>query len=162
VLRLGPDVGVETWRQRRPRRLLTLVGEEVADVARVPLPAGHHSVNPYLVVADAARLIDFLIGVFGAVEQRRELRDDGAIEHADVLIGDSVVMLSEASPAYPARPCVHFVYVDDVDLTHHRAVEQGARSILAPTDQRWGDRVGGVVDPFDNRWWIATHQRELN
>ena len=118
-------------------------------MASVPLPAGHHSVNPYIVVTGAARLIDFLSGVFGAVEQGRQLRDDGAIEHADVLIGDSLVMLSEASPEYPARPCVHFVYVDDVDLTHRRAVELGARSILAPTDQRWGDRVSGVVDPFD-------------
>jgi PhnB protein len=141
---------------------VTLLGEEVANMAPVPLPPGYHSVNPYIVVAGAARLIDFLYEVFGGLEQGRARRDDGAIEHADVLIGDSLVMISEASPEYPARPCVHFVYVDDVDRTHRRAVELGARSILAPTDQRWGDRVGGVVDPFDNRWWIATHQQEFS
>jgi PhnB protein len=94
---------------------VTLLGEEVANMAPVPLPPGYDSVNPYIVVAGAARLIDFLSEVFGGLEQCRALRDDGAIEHADVLIGDSLVMISEASAEYPARPCVHFVYVDDVD-----------------------------------------------
>ena len=84
---------------------------------RVPLPAGYHSVNPYIVVDGAERLIDFLVEVFGGVEQGRSLRPDGRIEHGDVRIGDSLVMLSEASHVYPARPCVHFVYVDDATST---------------------------------------------
>jgi hypothetical protein len=77
----------------------------------VPLPAGYHSVNPYIVVDDAERLVHFLVEVFGAVEQGRALRPDGRIDHGDVRIGDSLVMLGEASDQYPARPCVHFVYV---------------------------------------------------
>ena len=70
----------------------------------VPLPEGYHSVNPYIVVDDAERLIHFLVEVFGAVEQGRALRPDGRIDHADVRIGDSLVMLSEASQQYPADP----------------------------------------------------------
>jgi len=119
-------------------------------------------VNPYIVVDGAERLIDFLVEVFGGVEQGRSLRPDGRIEHGDVRIGDSLVMLSEASEAYPARPCVHFVYVDDVDATYRAGLAAGATSILAPTDQSWGDRCCGFVDPFDNRWWVATHLRDFS
>ena len=71
-------------------------------------------------------------------------------------------MLSEASEAYPARPCVHFVYVPDVDATYRAALAAEAISILEPTEQSWGDRVCGFVDPFDNRWWVATHLREFS
>jgi uncharacterized glyoxalase superfamily protein PhnB len=121
------------------------------------LPPGYHSVNPYIVVADAAGFIAFLTTVFDGSEQGpRELRDDGAINHADVLIGDSIVMISEADETYGARPCVTFTYVDQVDVTYARALDAGARPLLPPTDQAWGDRVGGIVDPFENRWWIAT------
>ena len=102
-----------------------------------PLPEGYHSVNPYIVVDDADRLIDFLAEVFGAVEQGRSLRPDGRIDHADVHIGDSLVMPSEASEQYPARPCVHFVYVPDVDATYRAALAAGATSILEPTEQSW-------------------------
>jgi PhnB protein len=68
------------------------------------------------------------------------------------------VMLSETSEAYPARPCVHFVYVDDVDITYRDAMRAKAKSILEPTNQSWGDRVCGFVDSFDNRWWVATRR----
>jgi PhnB protein len=128
----------------------------------VPLPEGYHSVNPYIVVDGAERLIDFLVAVFGGVEQGRSLRPDGQIDHGDVRIGDSLVMLSEASPTYPARPCVHYVYVDDVDATYKAGLAAGATSIMAPTDQPWGDRCCAFVDPFDNRWWVATHLRDFS
>ncbi len=132
-------------------------------MAPVPLPPGYHSVNPYVVVAGADRFIGFLAEVFGGSEQgERELRPDGGIDHASILIGDSLVMVSEASATYPARPCVNLVYVDDVAVVHELAVRAGAQSILRPIEQPWGDRVGGVMDPFDNRWWIATHLREFS
>jgi PhnB protein len=132
-------------------------------VGGVPLPEGYHSVNPYIVVDGAERLIEFLQAVFGGVEQgRRSVRPDGRVDHADVRIGDSLVMVSEASDRYPARPCVHFAYVDDVDATYRAALAAGAVSILAPAEQPWGDRVGGFVDPFDNRWWVATHLRDFS
>ena len=126
-----------------------------------PLPYGYHSVNPYIVVHDADAFITFLIETFDGSEQGREVSAEGVIEHADVLIGDSLVMISEASDRYPARPCVHFVYVDDVDRIFDRAVSNGAKPLHVPEDQPWGDRVGGIIDSFDNRWWIATHQRDF-
>ncbi len=128
----------------------------------VPLPDGYHSVNPYIVVAGVQRLIEFLGEVFDGVERgERETRPDGTVGHAEVLIGDSVVMLSEATSDYPARPCVHFAYVDDVDAIFGNALRAGARPIVKPSEQSWGDRVGGFHDPFDNRWWVATHVRGL-
>ena len=102
----------------------------------VPLPEGYHSVNPYIVVDDAERLIDFLVRVFAGVEQGRSLRLDGRIDHGDVRIGDSLVMLSEASEQYPARPCVHFVYVPDVDVTYRAALAAGAPGAVPVIDAR--------------------------
>jgi uncharacterized glyoxalase superfamily protein PhnB len=129
----------------------------------VPLPHGYHSVNPYVVVDDADALIEFLTVVFGGREQgERELAADGRVDHADVLIGDSLVMVSSSSETYPARPSVYLAYVDDVDVVYRTALEAGATSIVEPADQSWGDRTGGIVDPFDNRWWIATHLREFS
>jgi PhnB protein len=120
-------------------------------------PHGYHSVNPYIVVEGVEGVIRFLIDVFAGTERgEREISADGAIDHAEVQIGDSVVMLSEASAKYPARPCVHFVYVEDVDAVFQTAMSLGASPILTPTEQPWGDRVGGFHDPFGNRWWIAT------
>jgi PhnB protein len=121
------------------------------------LPDGYHSVNPYIVVEGVESLIGFLSVVFGGDEHGdREVSADGAIAHAEVRIGDSVVMLSDASAAYPARPCVHFVYVEDVDAVFEKAVNAGASPIVAPADQPWGDRVGGFHDPWANRWWVAS------
>jgi PhnB protein len=127
-------------------------------MAAAPLPPGYHSVNPYFVVRDVERFIAFLVEVLGGAEVGdREITADGVIDHADVLVGDSLIMMSEASAKYPARPSVSFAYVDDVDITYARALAACSTSILAPTDQPWGDRVAGIVDPFDNRWWLATH-----
>jgi PhnB protein len=129
----------------------------------IPLPEGYHSVNPYIVVDDAERLIEFLVAVFDGTEQgARELKPDGRIGHADVRIGDSLVMLSDSSEAHPARPCVLFAYTNDVDATYRAALAAGGTSILEPTGQTWGDRVGGFNDPFDNHWWVATHLREFS
>ena len=122
-----------------------------------PPPDGYHHVNPYIVVDDGRGLIEFLSAVFRAEERGdRELTSDGRIDHAEVTIGDSVVMISEASERYPARPCVNYVYFDDADAAHGAALAAGASSILKPADQPWGDRVAGFHDPFDNRWWVAT------
>jgi PhnB protein len=124
-------------------------------------PDGYHSVNPYIVVDGVEGLIEFLGVVFGGVEKGgREIRHDGTIGHADVRIGDSVVMLSEATPEYPARPCVQFAYVDDVDVVFEKALAAGAKPIIEPSEQPWGDRVGGFYDPYENRWWVATHSKD--
>ena len=119
---------------------------------------GYHSVNPYFVVGGVEDFIRFLANTFGATERgEREMRADGRIDHAEVQIGDSVLMISEASTATPARPCVNFAYVEDVDNVFRNALSAGATPIAEPTDWPWGDRVGGFYDPFDNRWWVATY-----
>jgi PhnB protein len=124
-------------------------------------PDGYHSVNPYIVVNGVEGMLRFLSDVFGGIEHGdREVSTEGVISHAEIRIGDSVVMLSEASETYPARPCVNFVYVEDVDAVFQKALGAGATPILPPADQPWGDRVGGFHDPFANRWWVATHPRD--
>jgi PhnB protein len=114
---------------------------------------GYQSVNPYIVVDSPDLLIRFLCEVFECSERgAREIDSSGSIGHAEVQLGDSVVMMSEASTEHPARPSVNFVYVVDVDDVYRRAVNAGATQLREP----WGDRVAGFHDPFDNRWWVAT------
>ena len=84
-----------------------------------------------------------------------------SLHGADFTRRHSLVMLSEATAEYPARPCVHFVYLDDVDAVFQKALRAGATPIIEPSEQPWGDRVGGFHDPFDNRWWVATHLRDF-
>jgi PhnB protein len=126
-----------------------------------PIPDGYHSVTPYLIVQGAPALIDFLKQVFDAVEKERFLRPDGAIQHAEVRIGDSHIMLAEASAVFPAMPCTLYVYVPDTDASYKRALEAGATSVMAPMDQFYGDRSGGVKDASGNYWWIATHKEDV-
>ncbi len=121
------------------------------------IEASYHSINQFFVVANAPAFIAFLTDVFNGVEARpRDLRPDGTIGHGDVAIGDSHVMLSDATEEYPARPSVSYAYVGDVDAVYARAVAAGCTDLEPPADRAWGDRVGGFIDPFANRWWVAT------
>ena len=120
-------------------------------------PSGYSTVSPYLIAAGAQAVIDFLKQAFGAEELRRYDLPDGSIMHAEVRIGDTVVMLGDAGENWPAVPAHLHVYVDDVDATYRRALEVGGHSVQPP--QRKGqdpDRRGGVKDPAGNTWWIAT------
>jgi PhnB protein len=117
----------------------------------------YHSINQFFVVSDAAGFIAFLSAVFAGTEARcRDHRADGSIGHADVAIGDSHVMISDAEPEHPARPGVSYAYVTDVDAVFARAMAAGCVKPVPPEDRSWGDRLGGFTDPFQNRWWIAT------
>jgi PhnB protein len=124
-------------------------------------PDRYHTVTPYLTVQGAARLIEFLTQVFDARETERILRPDGAIAHADVRIGDAVVMLGEASDGLPPMPGALYVYVPDTDATYRRALQAGAASLMEPVDTFYGDRNAGVTDPFGNRWWLATRVEDV-
>ena len=119
---------------------------------------GYHTVNPYFLVEGVECFIEFLTEVFDGREQTRfkEVRADGLIDHADVIIGDSIVMMSDSTPTNPARPAVTFVYVPEVDTVFRRALERGCVSRLEPTVAPWGERVAGFADPWDNRWWVGT------
>jgi len=126
-----------------------------------PIPEGYHSVTPYLTVDDPGKLIDFLKQSFSAEETVRMERPDGSIGHAEVRIGDSVVMIGGASEQWNAMPGGIYLYVDDVDAACGRAIEAGAESVQEVTDQFYGDRQGGVRDPLGNVWWIATHVEDV-
>ena len=125
-----------------------------------PVREGFHTVTSYLIVQEAARLIEFVKQAFGATEHSRGIGSAGGI-HAEVQIGDSMVMIGggrgdgvwngETSPA------TLYLYVDDVDTAYKRALQAGATPIMEPTDQPFGDRLGGVKDAFGNVWYISTH-----
>lgn len=126
-----------------------------------PIPEGYSTVTPYLVVPDVAALIDFMQRAFGATENSRHAAPDGRIMHAEVEIGDSKVMLGEASPEWKPMPsCLH-LYVEDTDAVHADAMKAGGRSLREPTDQFYGDRMAGVEDVAGNQWWIATHVEDV-
>lgn len=126
-----------------------------------PVPPGFHTVTPYLMAADPAALIDFLKVAFAAEEMHRTLRPDGGIMHAQVRIGDSMVMMGGEMPGWPAMPSGLYLYVAQADDTFARAIDAGATSVMPPSDQFWGDRMGGVKDAWGNFWWIATHVEEV-
>ena len=134
-----------------------------------PIPDGYHSVTPYLVVDGGARAIDFYKQAFGATELFRMDGPDGRIAHAEIKIGDSHVMLGDESPEMGARspqsfggsPVRLMLYVEDVDATVGRAVEAGAKLTRPVADQFYGDRTGGVTDPFGHAWYVATHVEDV-
>jgi uncharacterized glyoxalase superfamily protein PhnB len=120
-----------------------------------------HTATPYLVVPGVAKLIDFLKQAFGAEERERMAKPDGTIMHAEVKIGDSVIMMGEACDEFGPMPAMIYLYVRDVDATYRKALQAGAKSVQEPADQFYGDRSGGVQDASGNKWWIATHKEEV-
>ena len=125
-----------------------------------PVPDGYHTVTPYIVVEDAAGLIDFMGKAFGGKERMRMEGEDGAIMHAEVEIGDSVVMIGGASGAFPPKTAMLHLYVPNVDALYEQAINAGAESKREPADQEYGDRSAGVQDRWGNEWWLATHIKD--
>jgi PhnB protein len=137
-----------------------------------PLPAGHRTVTPHLVVRGAARAIDFYTEALGAQELMRMPAPDGKIMHAELRLGDSNVFLVDefdepreegiTSPVkLGATTVTVHLYVDDVDAAIQRAAAAGAKVTLPPTDMFWGDRYGRILDPFGHSWSLATHVQDL-
>ena len=126
-----------------------------------PIPDGYHAVTPYLTVNGAEALLDFVKRAFGAEEIERIPGPGGRIGHAEVRIGDSVVMLSDAWEETPAIQSTLHLYVEDADATYRRALEAGGESLREPEDQFYGDRMGGVRDPAGDTWWISTHIEDV-
>jgi PhnB protein len=124
-------------------------------------PAEYHTVSPYLLVADAACLIDFMQKAFDATVVERHQRGDGSVGHAEVKIGDSIVMMGGVQGEWKPMKASLYVYVADVDATYARALEHGATSVMAPSQQFYGDKMGGITDPAGNLWWIATRTEEI-
>jgi uncharacterized glyoxalase superfamily protein PhnB len=126
-----------------------------------PIPEGYHSITPIVQVDGAAEFIDFLKQAFDAREIHRYGEPGGMIMHAEIQIGDSRLMLSDASEDFKAWPTRIQLYVNDVDTTYNKALEAGASSVRPPADQFYGDRSGGVNDKWGNQWWIGTHKEDL-
>jgi PhnB protein len=137
--------------------------------ATKPIPAGYHSATPYLIVNGAAEAIDFYKRAFGATELLRMADRKGAIAHAEIKIGDSVIMLADENPTVGYRgprslggsTVSILLYVADVDGTFERAVKAGARAQRPVADQFYGDRSGALEDPFGHFWTISTHVEDV-
>ena len=135
-----------------------------------PIPKGYHTVTPSIVVAGAAKAIEFYKKAFGAQEVMRFPGPDGkTIMHAEIRVGDSNIMLGDEMPEQGARgpktiggtPVSFFIYGDNVDAAWKRAVDAGANPIMPLADQFWGDRTGCLEDPFGHHWWLAQHVQDL-
>lgn len=124
-------------------------------------PATYHTVSPYLVVADARGLIRFLVKVFDAQVLGKMIAPDDTIAHADLLVGDSHIMIGQAGDSGPFPGMLH-LYLLDCDSTFQRALDAGATPLREPRDEFYGDRMAGVIDPFGNQWWLATHIEDVS
>jgi uncharacterized glyoxalase superfamily protein PhnB len=127
-----------------------------------PIPDGSRTVTPYLVVEGIPKLIEFLKQAFCAQETFRLTRPDGGVVHAEVKIGDSMVMMGAPMGDFKAQPCSLYLYVEDVDAVYQRAIQAGGTSVREPADQFYGDRTGGVIDPGGNYWGIGTHIEDVS
>ena len=135
-----------------------------------PIPEGYHSLTPYLIVAGAARAIEFYKSVFGATERMRLGGPDGKIGHAELEIGDSLIMLADehpemgalAPPTVGGTPVGLHVYVADVDAVAAKAVAAGATLKRPVENQFYGDRLGSLIDPFGHLWHISTHVEDVS
>ena len=128
----------------------------------MPIPDGYTTITPWLISRDTPRLIDYVTSAFGAVELGRVTAADGRVEHAEVRIGDAVVMMFDAAPDWPPTPGFLRLYVEDADETHRRAVAAGGTSVTEVTHMFFGDRVGRVRDPLGNLWWIQARVEEVS
>ena len=135
-----------------------------------PIPEGYHTATPYLIVKDAAQAIEFYKKAFGATELMRMPGTGGKIGHAEIKIGDSPIMLADEVPGMGFRspeslggsPISILLYVEDVDVVFSEALAAGAKVQRPVADQFYGDRTGGVTDPFGHVWYIATHKEDVS
>lgn len=133
------------------------------------IPEGHHSITPTLTCKGAAKAIDFYKQVFGAKEISRMEGPGGMIMHAEIVIGDSPLMLSDEIPGMVAAPNPDapassslYLYMENIDAVYDRAVKGGCKVVMPLMDQFWGDRFGSIQDPFGHRWGLAQHIEDVS
>jgi PhnB protein len=134
-----------------------------------PVPEGFHTLTPYLAVENAADAIEYYKKAFGAEEKFRMDAPGGKIGHAELQIGDSLIMLSDPFPQSSTKTPSElgattgsvFMYVEDVDAVVKQAIDAGATVTMEVADQFWGDRFGTITDPFGHMWSIATHIEDV-
>ena len=134
-----------------------------------PIPEGFHNVNPTLIIKDANAAIEFYKKAFGAEEVLKMAGPNNSVVHAEIKIGDSIVMLGEEWPGHHVQSPSTVkgttgtlnIYVNDVDAAFKRAIEAGAKEIMPPMDMFWGDRFSSLTDPFGHSWSLATHIKDM-
>jgi PhnB protein len=127
-----------------------------------PIPEGNSTVTPYLIVPDVEELIRFLEAAFNGKERSRLVSPSGQVMHAEVIVGDSIIMMGQSNEEFPPMPASLYLYVTDVDAIYQQALNAGGKSLREPEDQFYGDRSAGVEDRNGNHWWIATHVRDVS
>ncbi|MFP5228651.1 MAG: VOC family protein [Acidobacteriota bacterium] len=135
-----------------------------------PIPTGYHSIQPYLYIRGAAKAIEFYKNALGATEVMRMPGPGGLLQHAEIRIGNSIVMLADEYPEKGVYSPSHYggatsslmLYVENCDAVYRQALAAGAKSVREPADQFYGDRMAGVEDPFGFQWWIATHVKDVS
>lgn len=134
-----------------------------------PIPAGHHTVAPYLAIKNGAQALEFYKKAFGATEMFKLILPDGRLGHAEIRLGDSVIMLSDEFPEHGGKapqtlggsPVSIHLYVENVDSFFQKAVAAGAKERKPVMDQFYGDRSGQLEDPFGHLWWVGTHKEDV-
>jgi PhnB protein len=134
------------------------------------IPDGYHSIQPYLIFKSTADAIDFYAKAFGATERLRMVNGQGKVQHAEIQIGDSCIMMADEHPEigaisvqqYGGSPVSLMAYVKDCDGVYKQALAAGATSTREPADQPYGDRMAGVKDPFGFHWYLGTHIKDLS
>ena len=126
-----------------------------------PIPEGFHAITPYLFAQGAARLIDFISAAFEGELISQQKRPNGAIMHATIRIGDSMLMLADPTREFGAMPTSIYLYVADCDAVYHSALNSGAVSVFPMMTLPSGERYGGVKDPCGNIWWVATRVEDV-
>ena len=133
------------------------------------IPAGHHTASPYLAIKNAAEALEFYKKAFGANEIYKLMMPDGRLGHAEMRLGDSIIMMADEFPEYGVKapqtlggsPVSIYLYVEDVDAFFKKALGAGAKERQPVMDQFYGDRSGQLEDPFGHLWWVATHKEDV-
>jgi len=155
----------------KPRRKTSRPARAPRKAARVKaIPTGYHTLTPGFCVRGALEAMAFYKQAFGAKERMRLMKPDGALGHAELVIGDSAFMLGEEDPAMGAQsaqtlggsPVNFYIYVPNVDAAVERALAAGAKPVMPVSDMFWGDRIGGVTDPYGQKWTLATHKEDVS
>ena len=127
-----------------------------------PIPENYPRVSPYLIVSDVEATMNFIAYVFeGKVKEKMKM-EDGSVNHGEMCIGDSVIMMGKASDDHQMQNAMLYIYVEDTDAAYKKALEKGAVSVMEPANQFYGDRNAGVKDKDGINWWMATHVEDVS
>ena len=127
-----------------------------------PIPENYPRVSPYLVVKNVEETMDFIQYVFEGKVREKRVMPDGSVNHGEMNIGNSVILMGKATEDYPPLNAMLYIYVEDTDKAYSRAIEKGAVSVMEPANQFYGDRNAGVKDKNGISWWMASHVEDVS